>query len=52
MLPALTCLSTGHQISLGQDNGDGVLLYRCWFGVAAQYNVVPDDFSQVTVFKL
>ena len=49
---ARTCLSTGHQVALLEDDGDGVLLHRRGFAVPCQRDVVLDDLTQIHVIKL
>lgn len=47
-----TCLGAGHQVSLGLDDGDGVLLHGGGAGVAAQGNVAHDDLPHVHIMEL
>ena len=48
----LTSLGTGHQISLGLDDWDGVLLNWSRSGVATQVNVAHNDFSHFDIVEL
>jgi len=52
MSSALTGLCARHQISLGQDDRDCVLLHRRRLLVLAQHYVVLDDVSKINVRKL
>jgi len=47
-----TSLSTSHQISLGQDDRQSILLYWCRLVVLAQHYVVLYDVSEINVSKL
>ena len=49
---ALTSLGTSHQISLGLDDWDGILLNRSRPGVATQVNVAHNDFSHLDIVEL
>ena len=52
MLCALTGLGAGHEVTLGEHDGDGVLLHRGRLVVLAQRDVVVDDLTQVGLRKL
>jgi len=52
MSSALTSLCACHQISLGQDDRDRVLLHRRRLLVLAQHYVVLDDVAKINVRKL
>ena len=49
---ALTRLGTSHEVSLGEDDRDRVLLHRRRLLVLAQHYVVLDDVAEIDVRKL
>ena len=52
MRKVLTGLRAGHEVSLGEHDGDGVLLHRGRLLVLAQRDVVVNDLTQVGLCKL
>lgn len=47
-----TCLCTGHEVSFGFDDGDGILLDRSRSGVPTQSDVSHDNLTQVNILEL
>lgn len=44
---ARACLSAGHQVPLGEDDGNRVLLYWRGARVAAELNVITNDLAEL-----
>ena len=52
ILSVLTGLCTSHQVSLGQDDRQRVLLYWCRLFILTQHDVVLNNVSKINVRKL
>ena len=45
------CLGAGHEVAVGENHRDGVLLHGSGLGVVGQLDIALDNLSQVDVIK-